>query len=118
MGEQGFIAAAWSIFTKIFLPWLPGTIGSLIALRFLGASMTNLQRVACFLIGLVCMHYAGNAIIEASNIVIPAFCDAIKFACGLFGFAVVRETFKEIEQANILQTIRDKLVDRFLGKKP
>lgn len=110
--HSGFWSAISDFLTKA-IPWIPGALGSALALKFLGPGIGWLQRLISFCAGLVCSIYAAPAMAEYFEITGAHTVDAIKFATGLFGLAAVREGFKEINELKLLQTIRDK----FFGAK-
>lgn len=113
MGDQGLFAGAWAFFTKFIVPWLPHVTGSALALQFLKEGISGTQRLFSFASGVACAYYGAPALIEWFGIEGQHVSSVIGFFVGLFGLAIVRELFKELNDLNLLQALRDK----WLGKK-
>ncbi|UQN68264.1 holin [Burkholderia multivorans] len=90
---------------------LPGAIGSLIALGFIGEGLTRKQKVASFLSGAAVAYYGGPLIVVWFAIGDNGAQQAIGFLVGLFGLAVTKELFKEINNADFIGALKR----RFLG---
>ncbi|MCW3701471.1 holin [Burkholderia cenocepacia] len=100
-------AAAGAILWKL----LPGAIGSLIALGFIGEGLTRKQKVVSFLSGGAVAYYGGPLIVAWFAITDSGAQQAIGFLVGLFGLAITKELFKEINTADIIGALKR----RFLG---
>lgn len=101
-----FLKVAWSI--------LPGVIGASIALKFLGEDLSRWQKITSFLTGLACAVYVAPIIIELMTISSAKTQSGIEFLVGLFALAACRELFREINEADIIGTIKR----RYFGPKP
>lgn len=117
MGDQGFFAAAWALFTKFIVPWLPGALGSAIAIWFMSKGLNLLQITVNFVIGLIILIYTAPWLIEALNAGSESAQDAIKLGTGMFGYTLAKETFKDIPNLKIISTIKDKITSLFPDKK-
>lgn len=114
MGDQGILAIIGKFIYNVLFPLVPGAIGSALALNFLKDGINRSQIVISFFVGLACAGYGAPAVCDYFKIAgdhIPAL---IAFFIGLFGLAIVREIFKELNDARILSRIMDK----FFGAKP
>ncbi|MBU9359758.1 holin [Burkholderia multivorans] len=100
-------AAAGALLWKL----LPGAIGSLIALGFIGEGLTRKQKVVSFLSGGAVAYYGGPLIVVWFSITDSGAQQAIGFLVGLFGLAITKELFKEINTADIIGALKR----RFLG---
>lgn len=105
----------WPAIRQYILPWLPGALGSAIALKFLGEGIGYFQRLTSFCSGLIFSAYISPAALEAAEITGEHIPNAINFAVGLFALAIVREVFKGINEGNFLGRLWDRLLDRFIG---
>ncbi|PRH31911.1 holin [Burkholderia multivorans] len=90
---------------------LPGAIGSLIALGFIGEGLTRKQKAVSFLSGAAVAYYAGPLIVSCFAINDSGAQQDIGFLVGLFGLAITKELFKEINTADIIGALKR----RFLG---
>ncbi|MBU9660885.1 holin [Burkholderia multivorans] len=90
---------------------LPGAIGSMIALGFIGEGLTRKQKIVSFLSGVAVAHYGGPLIVACFTITDSGKQQAIGFLVGLFGLAITKELFKEINAADIIGALKR----RFLG---
>lgn len=104
-------AAMWLAIVKYLLPLLPGAVGSAIALKFLGEGLNWWQKLSSFAAGLACAVYIAPILIEWFAITGSRTHSGIEFLVGLFALATARELFKEINEADIIGTLKR----RFLG---
>lgn len=110
----GFLNGMWLAFTKSILPLIPGAVGAAFALKFLGEALGAWQKITSFLTGLACAVYIAPLIIEAFSINSAKAQAGTEFLVGLFALATCRELFKEINEADLLGTIKR----RYFGPKP
>lgn len=103
----------WQFAVKYMLPMLPGAVGATLALKFLGEGLSLGQRVTTFAAGMACVVYVAPAIHEAFNVTGFKMQNLIVFLVGLFGLAVCRELFREINEADIIGTLKR----HYLGDK-
>ena len=96
----------WALVLKHIIPLLPGAVGAVIALKFLGEGLSISQRVTAFSIGMVCVIYVAPALIEMFAVTTPNSQNLVAFLTGLFGLAVTREVFKEINDADIVGSLK------------
>lgn len=96
----------WQILTHVLLPIFPGIVGAALALKFLGNEITRLQRFTSFIGGMACVVYIAPAVYEVFNITGFKTQNLIAFLTGLFGLAVCRELFKEINEADLIGTFK------------
>ncbi|CAB3972370.1 MULTISPECIES: holin [Burkholderia] len=101
------IAAAGALLAKI----VPGAIGSLIALRFIGDGLTGRQKAMSFVTGAAFSYFIAPAIVVWCGITDSGAQQAIGFLVGLFGLAIAKELFKEINNADFIGALKR----RFLG---
>jgi hypothetical protein len=101
----------WLAIVKYLLPLLPGAVGSAIALKFLGEGLNWWQKLSSFAAGLACAVYIAPILIEWFAITGSRTHSGIEFLVGLFALATARELFKEINEADIIGTLKR----RFLG---
>lgn len=101
------LAAAGALLTKI----VPGAIGSMFALKFIGDGLTKRQKIASFAAGVAVAYYGGPFVIWLFSIPVGGPQQAIGFFVGLFGLAITKELFKEINNADFLGALKR----RFLG---
>ncbi|KUZ35284.1 hypothetical protein [Burkholderia territorii] len=101
------VAAAGALLIKI----IPGAIGSLIALRFIGDGLTGRQKAVSFVAGAAVSYFIGPAIVTWFAITDGGAQQAIGFLVGLFGLAIAKELFKEINDADFLGALKR----RFFG---
>lgn len=90
---------------------VPGAVGSLIALRFIGDELTGRQKAVSFLAGAAIAYYGGPAAVSWFAITDGGAQQAIGFLVGLFGLAITKELFKEINNADFIGALKR----RFLG---
>lgn len=105
------LAAAWLAVTKYLLPALPGAMGSAVALKFLGDGLNWWQKLSSFAAGLTCAVYVAPFLIEWFAVSGSRTHSGIEFLVGLFGLATCREVFKEINEADIIGSLKR----RYLG---
>lgn len=106
-------AAFWLAVTKYLLPLLPGAMGSAVALKFLGDGLNWWQKLSSFVAGLMCAIYIAPVMIEWFAITGSRSHSGIEFLVGLFALATCRELFKEINDADLIGSFKQ----RFLGRK-
>ncbi|PRG76126.1 holin [Burkholderia multivorans] len=99
------IAAAGALLAKI----VPGAIGSLIALSFIGDGLTRKQKAVSFLSGAAVAYYGGPAAVSWFSITDNGAQQAIGFLVGLFGLAITKELFKEINNADFLGALKRRI---------
>ncbi len=102
-----FAAAAGAILAKV----LPGAVGSLIALGFIGEGLSWRQKAISFASGVAVAYYVGPLVILLAHITEDSQKLGTGFLVGLFGLAVTKELFKEINSADLIGAIKR----RFLG---
>jgi hypothetical protein len=100
------IAFVWALVLKHVIPLLPGAVGATIALKFLGEGLSLSQRITAFFTGMVCVIYVAPALIAMFEIDNPQTRDLVVFLTGLFGLAVTREVFKEINDADLIGALK------------
>jgi len=105
----------WPAIRQYILPWLPGALGSAMALKFLGEGIGYFQRLTSFCSGMIVSAYISPAALEYWGVAGEHIPNAINFAVGLFALAIVREVFKGINEGNFLGRLWDRLLDRFIG---
>lgn len=108
-----FLAFLWALILKHILPLLPGAVGATIALKFLGEGLSMCQRLVAFSIGMVCVLYVAPALIEMFDVEGANTVNLVVFLTGLFGMAVTREVFKEINDADLIGALKR----HYLGAK-
>ncbi|EML1597816.1 holin [Burkholderia cenocepacia] len=101
------VAAAGALLLKI----VPGAVGSLIALRFIGDGLTGRQKAVSFVAGAAFSYFVGPLIVVWCSIADSGAQQAIGFLIGLFGLAITKELFKEINNADFIGALKR----RFLG---
>ncbi|MDW9227086.1 putative membrane protein [Burkholderia cepacia] len=99
------IAAAGALLVKI----IPGAVGSLIALSFIGDGLTRKQKAVSFLSGAAVAYYGGPAAVSWFSITDGGAQQAIGFLVGLFGLAVTKELFKEINNADFIGALKRRI---------
>lgn len=105
-----------NFFTSLFkyvLPLLPGAMGAVVALKFLGDGLNWWQKLSSFSAGLLCAVYVAPVVIDWFDISGVRITAGIEFLVGLFSLAIVREIFNEINNADIIDAIKR----RYLGAK-
>jgi len=105
-----------NFFTSIFkylLPLLPGAMGAVVALKFLGEGLNWWQKLSSFSVGLLCAVYVAPIAIDWFDISGVRITAGVEFLVGLFSLAVSREIFNEINSADIIAAIKH----RYLGEK-
>jgi len=100
-----FLAAAGALFAKI----VPGAVGSLIALSFIGEGLTRKQKAMSFLSGAAVAYYGGPAAVSWFTITDSGAQQAIGFLVGLFGLAFAKEIFKEINNADFIGALKRRI---------
>ncbi|KVF08995.1 holin [Burkholderia vietnamiensis] len=95
----------------VLIKLIPGAIGSLIALSFIGDGLTRKQKAVSFLSGAAVAYYGGPLAVTWFSINDGGAQQAIGFLVGLFGLAITKELFKEINTADIIGALKR----RFLG---
>jgi len=99
------LAAAGALLVKI----VPGAVGSLITLCFIGDGLTGRQKVVSFLSGAAIAYYVGPAAVSWFSITGSGGPQAIGFLVGLFGLAVTKELFKEINNADFIGALKRRI---------
>ncbi|UVE55311.1 holin [Burkholderia sp. EMB26] len=99
------VAAAGALLVKI----VPGAVGSLIALRFIGDGLTGRQKAVSFLSGAAFAYYVAPWIVGKFEITDSGAQQAIGFLVGLFGLAVTKELFKEINNADFIGALKRRI---------
>lgn len=100
------LAAITSALAKAAISYLPGAAGAAVSLKFLGADLNRSQKLISFGVGFACAIYVAPALIELFSISGSRVHSGIEFLVGLFGLAVCRELFTEINEADIIGTIK------------
>jgi hypothetical protein len=100
------LAAIGAGIAKAALGSLPGAAGAAVSLKFLGGELSRSQRLISFIAGFACAIYVAPAVIDLFNISGARVHSGIEFLVGLFGLAVCRELFTEINSADIIGTIK------------
>lgn len=101
------LAAAGALLAKV----VPGAVGSLIALRFIGDGLSGRQKAVSFASGAAVSYFIGPLIVAWFGISDNGAQQAIGFLVGLFGLAITKELFKEINNADFIGALKR----RFLG---
>lgn len=114
-GVWAGIWAAITSFVKFILPLFPGAVGAALALKFLGEGIGRWQKVTSFAVGLASAAYVAPILVEWLSITSAKTQSGLEFLIGLFALAVTRELFKEINEADIIGSIKRKYG---LEKKP
>ncbi|MCA8087494.1 holin [Burkholderia cenocepacia] len=99
------LAAAGALLAKV----IPGAVGSLITLCFIGDGLTGRQKVVSFLSGAAIAYYVGPAAVSCFAITSSGGPQAIGFLVGLFGLAVTKELFKEINNADFIGALKRRI---------
>ncbi|RQR87627.1 MULTISPECIES: holin [unclassified Burkholderia] len=99
------LAAVAALLAKI----VPGAVGSLIALRFIGDGLTGRQKALSFVSGAAFSYYVGPWIVSQFAITDSGAQQAIGFLIGLFGLAITKELFKEINNADFLGALKRRI---------
>ncbi|MDN7654306.1 holin [Burkholderia multivorans] len=99
------LAAAGALLAKI----VPGAVGSLIALSFIGDGLTRKQKAMSFLSGAAVAYYGGPAAVSWFAITDGGAQQAIGFLVGLFGLAIAKELFKEINNADFIGALKRRI---------
>lgn len=100
------LAAIFTALAKAAFGYLPGAAGAAVSMKFLGADLNRSQKLISFAAGFACAIYVAPAIIEFFNIGGPRVHSGIEFLVGLFALATCRELFTEINNADIIGTIK------------
>ncbi|VVE82582.1 holin [Pandoraea sputorum] len=102
---SGAVAAAVAVVVKV----LPGAIGSLIALRFIGEGLTRKQKAMSFAAGAAMSYYLSPLVVMYFAITDAGAQQAFGFLMGLFGLALAKEVFKEINDADLIGALKRRL---------
>ncbi len=86
--------------------FLPSAVGAVFSLYCLGETLSLRQKLSTFLIGVGSAVFIGPAIIEIFAITGPKTQICIDFLVGLFALAIISETFKEIQSADLIGAIK------------
>lgn len=100
------LAAIFAALGKAAISYLPGAAGAAVSLKFLGGELTRSQKLISFAVGFACAVYVAPALIDLFDIQGARVHSGIEFLVGLFGLATCRELFTEINDADILGTIK------------
>jgi hypothetical protein len=106
------------LFFKHLLLLLPGAMGAVVALKFLGEGLCWWQKLSNFLAGLSCAVYVAPVVVDWLDIINVRFVAGIEFLVGLFGLAIAREIFSEINDADILDAIKRKYLGAKIAQAP
>ncbi|MBI0325556.1 holin [Burkholderia plantarii] len=101
-------AGIGAILVKVF----PGALGSLVSLWFVGEGLGWKQRAMSFAAGVVTAYYIGPLVIWFAHATEDSQKMGVGFAVGLFGLAITKELFKEINNADLIGTLKR----RFFGR--
>ncbi len=107
------IVSVWAAVVKVVIPMLPGAMGAALALKFLGEELTAMQKITSFCVGFACAVYVAPIIIELVPVMSVHAQAGTEFLVGLFALATCRELFREINDADVIGTIKAK----FFGPK-
>ncbi|OXJ17383.1 holin [Burkholderia sp. HI2500] len=99
------LAAAGALLAKV----IPGAVGSLIALRFIGDGLSGRQKAVSFVSGAAVSYFIGPLIVTWFGISDSGAQQAIGFLVGLFGLAVTKELFKEINNADFIGALKRRI---------
>lgn len=99
------VAAIAALLAKI----VPGAIGSLIALRFIGDGLSGRQKAVSFVSGAAVSYFIGPLIVGWFRITDSGAQQAIGFLIGLFGLAITKELFKEINNADFIGALKRRI---------
>ncbi|WP_287497179.1 holin [Pandoraea sp. CB10b_02] len=102
---SGAVAAAVAVTVKV----LPGAVGSLIALRFIGEGLTRKQKAMSFAAGAAMSYYLSPLVVMYFAITDAGAQQAFGFLMGLFGLALAKEVFKEINDADLIGALKRRL---------
>jgi hypothetical protein len=105
------LTAILAAIAKAALACLPGAAGAAVSLKFLGDSLTVSQKLISFMVGFACAVFIGPALIEFFHITGDRVHSGVEFLVGLFALATCRELFTEINNADIIGTLKR----RYLG---
>lgn len=105
MAEPTTSTAAGALLWKL----LPGAIGSLVALGFIGEGLTWKQKAMSFLSGAAVAYYGGPAAVLWFSIADSGAQQTIGFFVGLFGLAITKELFKEINNADFIGALKRRI---------
>ncbi|TDK68735.1 holin [Sapientia aquatica] len=98
---------------KLLWTMLPGAMGSIVALKFLGDELSFGQKLTSFFSGLACAVYVAPILLTWFSIEGERVIAGVEFLAGLFSMVTCRELFKEINHADILGALKR----RYLGDK-
>lgn len=100
------LSAIVAALLKAAISYLPGAAGAAVSLKFLGADLNKSQKLVSFAVGFACAIYVAPALIEYFHIGGDRVHSGIEFLVGLFALATCRELFTEINDADIIGTIK------------
>lgn len=100
------IVAILSSLMKAAISSLPGAAGAAVSLHFLGSELSRKQKLTSFVVGFLCAVYVAPALIEMFGVQGARVHSGIEFLVGLFGMATARELMAEINDADIIGTLK------------
>jgi hypothetical protein len=100
------ITAIFAALVKAAISYLPGAAGAAVSLKFLGGELSRSQKLMSFAVGFACAVYVAPALIEMFSIEGSRVHSGIEFLVGLFGLATARELMTEINDADIIGTLK------------
>jgi hypothetical protein len=100
------ITAILTALAKAALGYLPGAAGAAVSLKFLGEGLSLSQKLISFAVGFACAVFIAPAVIEFFSIAGPKVHSGVEFLVGLFALATCRELFTEINEADIIGTLK------------
>ncbi|GGD00142.1 holin [Undibacterium terreum] len=109
--DAGFFATIWLLISKYILPLLPGAMGAAVSLSFLGDGINRWQKLTSFAIGFFFAIYVAPMLLELMSLKGEHVTPGVEFLVGLFALATCRELFKELNNADIIGSLKRK----FLG---
>lgn len=98
---------------KTAIEYLPGAAGAALSLKFLGGELGFSQKLTSFAVGFTCAVYVVPAAIDLFGIQGERIHAGIQFLVGLFALATCRELFVEINNADLIGSLKR----RFLGDR-
>lgn len=120
-GIAALLLSMLSAILKALGTAIPGILGSLVALRFLPAGATWIDRLAAFGGGYGCAVFIGPAIFGWTGLASPEIGKGIEFVLGLFGMAAVGEllrAMREVGFAGLLRALVDRISAMIGGGRP
>jgi len=100
------ISAILTALAKAAFGYLPGAAGAAVSLKFLGDGLNASQKLISFAVGFACAVFIAPAVIEFFDIHGPRVHSGVEFLVGLFALATCRELFTEINQADIIGSLK------------